>query len=156
MQDCSNPIATKLSHCSFATSHRIAPDSKVYGASMGPTWVLLAPDGPHVGSMNLVIRSPDSITFVHILLAARMLWLLVVVYSVPTTVSASCTPLVYNRGSDCSNSLAASSYPACSSMNLTANRGICELQSLNDLTELTSVARVMGSQTVIILDKHAV
>ena len=24
------------------------PDSKVHGANMGPTWVLLAPDGPHV------------------------------------------------------------------------------------------------------------
>ena len=26
----------------------INPDSKVPGANMGPTWVLLAPDGPHV------------------------------------------------------------------------------------------------------------
>ena len=32
------------------------PYSKVYGANMGPTWVLSAPDGPHVGSMNLDIR----------------------------------------------------------------------------------------------------
>ena len=32
------------------------PDSKVYGANMGPTWVLSAPDGPHVGPMNLGIR----------------------------------------------------------------------------------------------------
>ena len=32
------------------------PDSKVHGANMGPTWVLSAPDGPHVGPMNLVIR----------------------------------------------------------------------------------------------------
>ena len=32
------------------------PDSKVHGANMGPTWVLLAPDGPHVGPMNLAIR----------------------------------------------------------------------------------------------------
>ena len=23
------------------------PDNKVHGANMGPTWVLLAPDGPH-------------------------------------------------------------------------------------------------------------
>ena len=30
------------------------PDSKVHGANMGPTWVLSAPDGPHVGPMNLV------------------------------------------------------------------------------------------------------
>ena len=34
----------------------IAPDSKVHGANMGPTWVLSAPDGPRVGPMNLAIR----------------------------------------------------------------------------------------------------
>ena len=32
------------------------PDNKVHGASMGPTWVLSAPDGPHVGPTNLAIR----------------------------------------------------------------------------------------------------
>ena len=32
------------------------PDSKAHGANMGPTWVLSAPDGPHVGPMNLAIR----------------------------------------------------------------------------------------------------
>ena len=32
------------------------PDSKFNGANMGPTWVLSAPDGPHVGPMNLAIR----------------------------------------------------------------------------------------------------
>ena len=31
------------------------PDSKVHGANMGPTWVLSAPDGPHVSPMNLAI-----------------------------------------------------------------------------------------------------
>ena len=31
------------------------PDGKVHGANMGPTWVLSAPDGPHVSPMNLVI-----------------------------------------------------------------------------------------------------
>ena len=31
------------------------PDSKVHGANMGSTWVLSAPDGPHVGPMNLAI-----------------------------------------------------------------------------------------------------
>ena len=31
------------------------PDSKGQGANMGPTWVLSAPDGPHVGPMNLAI-----------------------------------------------------------------------------------------------------
>ena len=33
----------------------IDPDSKVHGANMGSTWALSAPDGPHVGHMNLVI-----------------------------------------------------------------------------------------------------
>ena len=33
------------------------PDSKVHGANMRPTWVLSAPDGPHVGPMNLAIRA---------------------------------------------------------------------------------------------------
>ena len=32
------------------------PDSKVRGENMGPTWVLAAPDGPHVGPMSLAIR----------------------------------------------------------------------------------------------------
>ena len=33
-----------------------SPDSKVHGANMGPTWILSAPDGPHVGPVNLAIR----------------------------------------------------------------------------------------------------
>ena len=33
------------------------PDSQVHGANMGPTWVLSAPDGPHVGPMYLAIRN---------------------------------------------------------------------------------------------------
>ena len=32
------------------------PHSKVYGTTMGPTWVLTTPDGPHIGPMNLAIR----------------------------------------------------------------------------------------------------
>ena len=32
------------------------PDSKVHGVNMGPNWVLSAPDGSHVGPMNLAIR----------------------------------------------------------------------------------------------------
>ena len=31
------------------------PNNKVHGANMGPTWVLLAPDGPHGDPMNLAI-----------------------------------------------------------------------------------------------------
>ena len=46
----------------LAKMHRIwtkqycLPDSNVHGANMGPTWVLSASDGPHVGPMNLAIR----------------------------------------------------------------------------------------------------
>ena len=36
------------------------PDSKIHGANMGPTWVLSAPGGPHVGPMNLAIRELES------------------------------------------------------------------------------------------------
>ena len=38
------------------TSGDACPDNKVHGANMGPTWVLLAPDGSHFGPMNLAIR----------------------------------------------------------------------------------------------------
>ena len=38
------------------------PDSKVHGANMGPTWVLSAPGGPHVGPMNFAIWASSSIT----------------------------------------------------------------------------------------------
>ena len=31
------------------------PDSKIHGANMGPTWVLSAPDGPHIGPMKFSI-----------------------------------------------------------------------------------------------------
>ena len=39
------------------------PYSKVHGANMGPTWVLSAPDGPHVGPMNLAIMEVTCMTF---------------------------------------------------------------------------------------------
>ena len=39
-----------------SSSNSWTPDSKVHGANMGLTWVLSAPDGPHVGPMNLAIR----------------------------------------------------------------------------------------------------
>ena len=36
--------------------HLNIPANKVHGANMGPTRVLSAPDGPHVGPINLAIR----------------------------------------------------------------------------------------------------
>ena len=38
----------------------ICPDNKVHGANMGPTWVLSAPGGPHVGPMNLARRVSET------------------------------------------------------------------------------------------------
>ena len=51
-------ISALLDTCCLIQTSCIAklPDSKVHGAKMRPTWVLSAPDGPHVGPMNLAIR----------------------------------------------------------------------------------------------------
>ena len=51
-------------------------DSKVHGANIGPNWVLPAPDGPHVGPMNLVIRDEIAITVI------SFLGLLMTIYSI--------------------------------------------------------------------------
>ena len=40
----------------------VHPYGKVHEANMGPTWVLSAPDGPHVGPMNLAIRNHSNNT----------------------------------------------------------------------------------------------
>ena len=40
----------------FIGEQSLYPDSKVHGANIRPTWVLSAPDGPHVCPMNLAIR----------------------------------------------------------------------------------------------------
>ena len=37
-------------------SEIFSPDSKVHGANIGPTWVLSAPDGPHVGPLSIAIK----------------------------------------------------------------------------------------------------
>ena len=34
------------------------PDSKAHGTNLGPTWVLSASDGPHVGPMNFPMLGP--------------------------------------------------------------------------------------------------
>ena len=40
--------------------NRNNPDSKIHGANMGPTWILSAQDGPHVGPMNRATRELQS------------------------------------------------------------------------------------------------
>ena len=44
-------LAHKKGYCPLHTY----PDRKVHGANMGPTWVLSAPDGPHVVPINFAI-----------------------------------------------------------------------------------------------------
>ena len=46
----------KLDNTICGNLYQQISDSKVQGANMGHTWVLPAPDGPHVGPMNLAIR----------------------------------------------------------------------------------------------------
>ena len=50
------PVTRKMCPFDDVIMTYIIPDSNVHGANVGPTWVPSAPDGPHVGSMNLVIR----------------------------------------------------------------------------------------------------
>ena len=45
----------KSSKCEYTCNIDLLPDSKVHGANMGPTWVLSASDGPHVGPKNLAL-----------------------------------------------------------------------------------------------------
>ena len=52
---------TARQHCISCMPY---PDSKVNGVNMGPTWVLSAPYGSNVGSMNLAIRVV-AITHIH-------------------------------------------------------------------------------------------
>ena len=63
-------LVQAVAWCHQTTKHNLSQcwpcsASKVHGANMRPTWVLSAPDGPHVGPMNLAIRvfmSPYGIT----------------------------------------------------------------------------------------------
>ena len=49
-------LTLKTNSCLDAKFKSVYPDSKVHVANMGPTWVLSAPGGLHVGPINLVIR----------------------------------------------------------------------------------------------------
>ena len=42
--------------CTYFSVSPGDPNNKIHGTNMGSTWVLSAPDGPHVGPMNLAIR----------------------------------------------------------------------------------------------------
>ena len=82
------------------------PDSKVHGANMGPTWVLSAPDGPHVGPMNLAIRGVLEtkclcVLGVACILAWRiihLLYLLVLVYTMACVYQLSSLSNFFRKG----------------------------------------------------------
>ena len=61
-----NPVSVKEIWEMWVHSHLVwhHTDSEDHGANMGPTWVLWAPDGPHVGPMKLVIRAVISMLYI--------------------------------------------------------------------------------------------
>ena len=67
-----NQLESVMLVCSW-----LYPDSKVHGANMGPTWVLSAPDGPHVCPMNLAIW----------VVMAIALYTHIPIYNLPLTIS---------------------------------------------------------------------
>ena len=57
MWETSHYFNRQIAFCQISTiANRVNPDSKVHVNYMGPTWVLPAPVGTHVGPMNLAIR----------------------------------------------------------------------------------------------------
>ena len=65
------------------------------------------------------------------------------------TLGSTCEPFAIDRqNSVCAEALAAGSYPNCSSLNVTLQRLICEVYSLDDLDNLLEVARVLGHNDV--------
>ena len=75
-------------------SHRL-PDSKVSGANKGPTWVLSAPGGSHVGPINLVISELAAVSHGMLPCAAIKADLIdetIVVIQMPIISFSNCTP----------------------------------------------------------------
>ena len=56
------------------------PDSKLHRANMGPTWVLPAPGGTHVGPVNLAIW--DSKAVPHLQALGCLLWVFFLVCTI--------------------------------------------------------------------------
>ena len=74
------------------------PDNEVPAANMGPTWVLSAPDGPHVGPRNHGIRvALHTLGMLILLLFFLSLWLSITIPLRPplTTVYRSIQVLIY-------------------------------------------------------------
>ena len=103
------------------------PDGKVHGAIMGPTWVLSAPDGPHVGPMNLAIREaiadytsilPHYLTDTEYCMLTRQPWSPLVNESQKST-----TNWLYNHSKTCNN------YSGCIHCGIYGISCCCNLQS---------------------------
>ena len=50
------------------------PDSKVYGANMGPIWGRQDPGGPHVGHVNFAIWGATILVFCHAVKSLQLPW----------------------------------------------------------------------------------
>ena len=103
----------------------------------------------HIFQFQAIGRSTNGSTIrLGVSMKTMILLGLMIMFTTCCQISAVCTPFTYTRGSACSENLAASTFPACSSMNLTFERGFCELQNPEDLIRLESMARVLGRETV--------
>ena len=67
----------------------LIPDSKVHGANMGPTCVLSAPDGPHVGPMNLAIKDFLLCSY-HCIISVFCRFILLITYYIIITGTQRC------------------------------------------------------------------
>ena len=79
-----------------SSQNKMDQESKVHGVNMGPIWVLSAPDGPHVGPMNLAIRgchSPDFAKCIINMLILSHLHILLSAWLPPNTSNPSLTPV---------------------------------------------------------------
>ena len=100
-RSCTKNLSYKIATCSFYNQYKNTnksiltrkfnakikadPDSNVHGANMGPTWVLAALGGPHVGPMNLAVRGAShSSRFLLISSTLRVLWPIVIVWMTPS------------------------------------------------------------------------
>ena len=59
-------------------------------------------------------------------------------------VESTCTPFSYDHQPECSDSLAASTFSLCGSMDFSLKRAPCQVETLDDMDALLTVARILG------------
>ena len=69
---------------------------------------------------------------------------LLTLYDLKYEVSGTCSPFIYDRHAGCPEALATGTYDVCSSVDFTLERKFCEVRTLDDITALESVARVLN------------